>query len=67
MTHQHRLMRFASHSRECALVLRQIAQDHPQFKIELLCLAHQWLTLAVIEDMIVAGAEEAEKKNCWLH
>jgi hypothetical protein len=62
-----RLMRFASDSRERALVPLEMAQQHPKFKIQILHLANQWLTFAIIEDMIDAWAEEAKKGNCRLH
>jgi hypothetical protein len=60
-------MRFASDGRERALVLLEMAQEHPKFKIQILHLANQWLTFAIIQDMIDAGAEGANKEKRWLH
>jgi hypothetical protein len=60
-------MRFASDSRERAFVLLEMAQEHPRLKIQILYLAHQWLTLAIIEDVIATCPEEAALANFSLH
>jgi hypothetical protein len=54
-------------ARAIGRILLEMAQKHPRFKIQILYLAHQWLTLAIIEDLIATCPEEAERANFTLH
>jgi hypothetical protein len=52
--------------RECqmrAVILTELANDAPEFEDQLLYVAKQWLTLAILCEQLTAGADAAPKSS----
>ena len=52
--------------RECQMrveILTELAKDAPEFKDQLLYVAKEWLTLAILTEQLNAGADVAPKSS----
>ncbi|MFZ0402166.1 MAG: hypothetical protein WB382_14120 [Pseudolabrys sp.] len=45
-----------------AAILTELAKDAPEFENQLLYVAKKWLTLAIISEQLIAGADRAAHK-----
>ena len=45
-----------------AAILTELAKDSPEFENQLLYVAKKWLTLAIIREQLIAGADRAAHK-----
>ncbi|MGA8825358.1 MAG: hypothetical protein WB613_21275 [Pseudolabrys sp.] len=45
-----------------AAILTELAKDAPEFENQLLYVAKKWLTLAIIREQLIAGADRAAHK-----
>ena len=56
--------------RECrtrAAILTELAKDAPELEHQLLYIAQNWLTLAILSEQLNAGTDRAANKSSVLH
>ncbi len=60
-------MQIARHCRMRAAILTELAKDAPGLRNQLLYVARNWLTLAILREQLNADADRAARKPPTLH